>query len=186
VGESERGIREIFRKAKQAAPTILFFDEIDSVVPRRGSGGGDSLVAERVISQFLTELDGIEELKGVLVVAATNRPDLVDSALLRPGRFDLILELPLPDENSRQRIFHVHTKAKPLAKDVDLNGLAKETEGLTGAEIEAICREAAMEAIRVAIHAKGNQVTMTMKQFRSSLEHIKARGLHEHCPPHRT
>jgi transitional endoplasmic reticulum ATPase len=178
VGESERGIREIFRKAKQAAPTILFFDEIDSVVPRRGAGGGDSLVAERVISQFLTELDGIEELKGVLVVAATNRPDLVDAALLRPGRFDLILELPLPDEKSRQMIFHVHTKAKPLAKDVDLNGLAKETEGLTGADIEAICREAAMEAIRAAIHAKGNQVTMTMKQFRVALDHIKTRTGH--------
>lgn len=175
VGESERGIREIFRKAKQAAPTILFFDEIDSVVPRRGAGGGDSLVAERVISQFLTELDGIEELKGVLVVAATNRPDLVDAALLRPGRFDLILELPRPDEKSRQMIFHVHTRGKPLAKDVDLNLLAKETEGLTGAEIEAICREAAMEAIRAAIHAKGNQVAMTMKQFRAALDGLKSR-----------
>jgi transitional endoplasmic reticulum ATPase len=187
VGESERGIREIFRKAKQAAPTILFFDEIDSVVPRRGAGGGDSLVAERVISQFLTELDGIEELKGVLVVAATNRPDLVDAALLRPGRFDLILELPLPDEKSRQMIFHVHTRGKPVAKDVDLNRLAKEAEGFTGADMEAVCREAAMEAIREAIHAKHpSLVSFTMKHFQTALAHLKARSSHEHNPPHRT
>jgi len=120
VGESERGVREIFRKAKQAAPAILFFDEIDSLVPQRSAGGGDSLVAERVISQFLTELDGIEELKGVLVLAATNRPDLVDPALLRPGRFDLVLELPMPDEQVREMIFRVHAKGKPLARDVNL------------------------------------------------------------------
>jgi transitional endoplasmic reticulum ATPase len=129
-----------------------------------------------VISQFLTELDGIEELKGVLVVAATNRPDLVDPALLRPGRFDLILELPLPDEKSRQMIFQVHTRGKPLAKDVDLNRLAKEAEGFTGADMEAVCREAAMEAIREAIQTKGaSHVSMMMRQFRTALDGLKTR-----------
>ncbi len=176
VGESERGIREIFRKAKQAAPTILFFDEIDSVVPHRGAGGMDSQVAERVISQFLTELDGIEELKGVLVLAATNRPDILDPALLRPGRFDLVLELPAPDENSRQMIFRVHTNEKPLANDVDLADLAKEASGFTGAEIEAVCQEAAMRAIREVIQLKGDpQISVTMRHFREALEYMKAR-----------
>jgi len=176
VGESERGIREIFRKAKQAAPTILFFDEIDSVVPHRGTGGMESQVAERVISQFLTELDGIEELKGVLVLAATNRPDILDPALLRPGRFDLVLELPAPDENSRQMIFRVHTREKPLANDVDLADLAKEASGFTGAEIEAVCQEAAMRAIREALQLKADpQISLTMRHFREALEYMKAR-----------
>jgi transitional endoplasmic reticulum ATPase len=176
VGESERGIREIFRKAKQAAPTILFFDEIDSVVPHRGAGGMESQVAERVISQFLTELDGIEELKGVLVLAATNRPDIIDPALLRPGRFDLVLELPAPDQESRQMIFRVHTREKPLAQDVDLEELAKEANGFTGAEIEAVCQEAAMRAIREAIQFKGDpQISVTLRHFREALEYMRAR-----------
>ena len=176
VGESERGIREVFRKAKQAAPAILFFDEVDSLVPHRSAGAGDSLVAERVISQFLTELDGIEELKGVLVVAATNRPDLVDPALLRPGRFDLVLELPMPDEKSRQMIFRVHTKEKPLAQDVDLQMLAREAEELTGADIEAVCQEAAMKAIREVIELEGNpKVSVTRRHFRAALDCLRAR-----------
>jgi transitional endoplasmic reticulum ATPase len=176
VGESERGVREIFRKAKQAAPAILFFDEVDSLVPHRSAGGGDSLVAERVISQFLTEMDGIEELKGVLVVAATNRPDLVDPALLRPGRFDLISELPMPDEKSRQMIFQVHTKGKPLAQDVALEMLAKEAQGFTGAEIEAVCQEAAMRAIREAIELKTDpELSLTMGHFRAALDYMKVR-----------
>ncbi|MBI5749678.1 MAG: CDC48 family AAA ATPase, partial [Nitrospinae bacterium] len=141
VGESERGIREVFKKAKQASPTILFFDEIDSLVPKRGSGSTDAHVTERVISQFLTEMDGIEELKGVVVLAATNRIDLVDPALLRSGRFDLLLELPVPDEKTREEIFRIHTKNKPLADDVDLKELAKETEGKVGSDIEFICRK---------------------------------------------
>jgi len=152
VGESERAIREVFKKAKQASPTILFFDEIDSIVPRRSSASTDSHVKERVISQFLTELDGIEELKGVLVLAATNRLDLVDSAILRSGRFDLLLELPVPDEKTREEIFKIHTKNKPLAKDVDLKNLARETEGKVGSDIELICRKAAMLAIRECIN----------------------------------
>jgi transitional endoplasmic reticulum ATPase len=176
VGESERGVREIFRKAKQAAPAILFFDEIDSLVPQRSAGGGDSLVAERVISQFLTELDGIEELKGVLVLAATNRPDLVDPALLRPGRFDLVLELPMPDEQVREMIFRVHAKGKPLARDVDLKWLAKEAGEFTGAEVEAVCQEAAMRAIREAIERKADaKISLTMIHFRAALDYMKAR-----------
>ena len=148
VGESEKGIREVFKKAKQASPTILFFDEIDSVVPRRGSSSTDAHVTERVISQFLTEMDGIEELKGVLVLAATNRLDLVDPALLRSGRFDLLLKLPEPNQKAREEIFKIHAKDKPLAGDVKLNDLAKQTEGKVGADIEFICRKASMFAIR--------------------------------------
>ena len=148
VGESERGVRETFRTAKHAAPTILFFDEIDSIVPKRGSSSTDAHVTERVISQFLTEMDGIEELKGVVVLAATNRLDLVDSAMLRSGRFDLIFELPVPDEKTREQIFAIHTRNKPLNKDVDLKKLAKEADGRTGSDIEFVCRKASMFAVR--------------------------------------
>jgi transitional endoplasmic reticulum ATPase len=148
VGESEKAIREVFKIAKQASPTILFFDEIDSVVPRRGSSSTDAHVTERVISQFLTEMDGIEELRGVVVLAATNRLDLVDPAILRSGRFDILFELPKPDEKTREEIFKIHTKNKPLTKEVDLKGLAGKTEGKVGADIEFICRKAAMLAIR--------------------------------------
>jgi len=148
VGESERGVRETFKKAKHAAPTILFLDEIDSLIPRRGSSSTDAHVTERVISQFLTEMDGIEELKGVVVLAATNRLDLVDPAILRSGRFDLLFELPLPDEKTREGIFKIHTKNKPLASDVDLAKLARETDGRTGSDIEFVCRKASMFAIR--------------------------------------
>jgi len=154
VGESERAIREVFKKAKQASPTILFFDEIDAIVPKRSSASTDGHVTERVLSQFLTELDGIEELKGVLVLAATNRLDLVDGALLRSGRFDLLLELPTPDEKTREEIFKIHTKNKPLAENIDLKNLAKETEGKVGSDIELICRKAAMFAIREYISKK--------------------------------
>ena len=154
VGESERAIREIFKIAKQASPTILFFDEIDSIVPRRGSSSTDAHVTERVISQFLTEMDGIEELKGVVVLAATNRIDLVDPALLRSGRFDILFELPKPDEKTREEIFKIHTKNKPLAKEVDLKELAGKTEGKVGADIEFICRKASMLAIREYINKK--------------------------------
>jgi transitional endoplasmic reticulum ATPase len=146
VGESERGVREVFKKARQASPCIVFFDEIDALTPARGVGG-DSHVTERVISQFLTELDGIEELKGVTVLAATNRPDLIDPAVLRPGRFDLRLELPPPDRDARREILAIHTQGKPLASQVDLEGLAEATEGLVGSDIEAICRRASMLAI---------------------------------------
>jgi len=147
VGESERGVREVFRKARQAAPCIVFLDEIDALAPRRG-GGADSHVTERVVSQFLAEMDGIEELKGVVVLAATNRLDIVDPALLRPGRFEVLVELPIPDQEARLAIFHVHTRGKPLAPDVNLAELAERTKGLVGADIEGFCRQAAMLAIR--------------------------------------
>ena len=153
VGESEKGVREVFKKSRQAAPCILFFDEIDAIAPERGSGGSDSHVTERVISQLLTELDGIESLKNVVVLAATNRIDMVDSAILRPGRFDYLIELPNPDEEARLEIFKVHTKDKPLAKDVDVKSMAKITDGLVGADIESICRKAVLLAIEDFVDA---------------------------------
>jgi len=169
VGESERGIREVFKKAKQASPTILFFDEIDSLVPRRGSSSTDAHVTERVISQFLTEMDGIEELKGVVVLAATNRLDLIDPALLRSGRFDLLLEMPKPDEQTREEILKIHTKNKPLADDVDLKSLAKETEGKVGSDIEFICRKASMLAIREFL-SHNSELKITMRHFEEALK----------------
>lgn len=161
VGESEKGIREVFKKAKQAAPCIIFFDEIDSLAPVRGSGVGDSHVTERVISQLLTELDGIEELKGVVVLAATNRPDMIDAALLRAGRFDFIFELPLPDEKTRHEILAVHTRRKPLASDVDLEQLTVATDGLSGSDIEAICQRAALLAIKDFLETKADKRSET-------------------------
>lgn len=146
VGESERGVREIFRKARQAAPCIIFFDEIDAIAPPRGSGNND--VTERVVSQLLTEMDGIEALKGVVVLAATNRIDRVDPALQRPGRFDFLVEMPLPDETVRRAILEVQTRNTPLADDVDLGILAVETVGYVGADLEGLCHRAAMLAIR--------------------------------------
>ena len=154
IGESEKGVRELFRMAKQASPCILFLDEIDSLTPRRTSDGSGSGVIERVIGQFLTEMDGIEDLKGVFVLAATNRIDLIDPALLRSGRFDLIFELPLPDLLTREKIFSIHTKNKPLGKKINLNNLALKTDTLTGSDIEFICRKAAMLAIREVIDKK--------------------------------
>jgi transitional endoplasmic reticulum ATPase len=151
IGESEKGVRELFRMAKQASPCILFLDEFDSLVPRRNSDSSGSGVMERVIGQFLTEMDGIEDLKGVIVLAATNRIDLIDQALLRSGRFDLIFELPLPDAKTREKIFGIHTRNKPLGKDVNLNLLARKTNSLTGSDIEFICRKAGMIAIRERI-----------------------------------
>jgi len=172
VGESERGVRETFKKAKHAAPTILFLDEIDSLIPKRGSSSTDAHVTERVISQFLTEMDGIEELKGVVVLAATNRLDLVDPAILRSGRFDLLFELPVPDEKTREEIFRIHTKNKPLEKNVDLKKLAKETDGRVGSDIEFICRKASMFAIREFINQnKGG--TDKKKDFKVSRQHFE-------------
>lgn len=147
VGESERAVREMFRKAKAAAPCVIFFDEIDAITPVRGAGA-DSHVTERVISQILTEMDGLEELHAVTVIAATNRPDIVDPALLRPGRFDRHLFIPVPDEETRLKILEIHTRGKPLDKDVDRKRLAKSMENYTGAEIATVCNEAALLAIR--------------------------------------
>jgi len=148
VGESEKGVREVFRKARQAAPCIIFLDEIDAIAPARSSGSSDSHVTERVVSQILTEIDGLEELHNVLVIGATNRVDIVDSALLRPGRFDRIIEVPLPDSKGRESIFKIHTKKKPLAEDVNLTKLVEMTEGFSGADIDGVCNRAAMTAIK--------------------------------------
>jgi len=152
VGESERGVREVFHKARQAAPCIIFFDEIDAIAPKRGYGS-DTEVTERILSQLLTEMDGIEELKGVVVLAATNRLDRLDPALLRPGRFDYLVPLPLPDEEARLEILKIHTRNFPLHKDVHLNSLAIDTNGLAGAEIEGLCHRAALLAIREVLDA---------------------------------
>ncbi|HLH86775.1 MAG TPA: VCP-like ATPase [Thermoplasmataceae archaeon] len=147
VGESEKAVREIFKKAKQVAPAIVFFDEIDSIAPRRGQYG-DTGVTERIVNQLLTSLDGIEVLQGVVVLAATNRPDIIDPGLLRAGRFDKLIYIPAPDEASRLKILQVHTKNMPLAKDVNLKEIAKKTEGYVGADLENLCREAGMMAYR--------------------------------------
>ena len=148
VGESEKGLREIFCKARQAAPCVIFFDEIDALVPRRSTSSNDGHVGERIVAQMLSEMDGIEALEGVLVLAATNRRDMIDPALLRPGRFDRLIELGRPDESDRLSILEVHNRCKPLGPDVDLRELARETDGFTGADLEKLSQEAAMAAVR--------------------------------------
>lgn len=154
VGESERKISEVFKKARQAAPCVLFFDEIDSLTPERGGAEGNQVI-ERVVSQLLVELDGTEELHGVVVIGATNRPDIIDPALLRSGRFDVQLELNKPGLEARKEIFEVHIREKPISPDVDLHELAEETKGLVGADIESICQEASLHAIRRVINQEG-------------------------------
>ena len=160
VGESEKGVREIFRKARQASPSIIFFDEIDALVPKRGSYQGSSHVTESVVSQILTELDGMEELKNVTILAATNRPDMLDDALLRPGRLERHIYVPAPDEESRKKIFEVYLGGETgsiLARDVDIDTLVKQTEGYVGADIESLVREAKMAAMREFIILMGNR-----------------------------
>lgn len=172
IGESERGVREVFKKARQASPCILFFDEIESLVPKRGNTMGEQVI-ERVVTQFLTEMDGIEELKGVVVLGSTNRPDLIDPAMLRPGRFDFVLELPRPDVRTRQEIFKVHTRGKPLGKNVSLENLASETEGLVGAEIASICQKASLLAIREFLDSKEEdleQLTIDKRYFEAAMK----------------
>ena len=155
VGESEKGVREIFRKARLAAPSIIFFDEIDSIVPSRGSYEGSSHVTESVVSQFLTELDGLEELKNVVVIGATNRPDMIDPALLRPGRLEQHIFVPPPDENGRKQILEVYLKGitSMMAEDLDTGWLVQETDGFVGADLESLVREAKMVAIREFVKA---------------------------------
>ncbi|HIC99575.1 MAG TPA: AAA family ATPase, partial [Pyrodictiaceae archaeon] len=181
VGESEKNIREIFRKARQASPTVVFIDEIDAIAPRRGTDV--NRVTDRLINQLLTEMDGIEENSGVVVIAATNRPDILDPALLRPGRFDRLILVPAPDERARYEIFRVHTRRMPLAEDVDLKELARRTEGYTGADIAAVCREAAMNAMRralkegiikpgVKMDEVRQKVKVTMRDFEEALKKV--------------
>ena len=144
VGESEKGVREIFRRARQASPCVIFFDEIDSIAPTRGGGmeGGVHSTAERMVSQLLTEMDGIQEIHEVVVLAATNRIDMIDTALLRPGRFDKIVYVPKPDVKTRQKILEIHTKGKPLSRNVDLITIAEVTEGFSGADVSAVANTA--------------------------------------------
>jgi len=178
VGESERAVRETFRKARQSAPCIIFFDEIDAIAPARGSLG-DTHVTERVISQILTELDGLEELRDVTVIAATNRPDIIDPALLRPGRFDRLIYIPPPDKDARKEIFRIHTRKKPLDKDVDIDELAERTEGYTGADIAAVCNEAVMAAIREYVSEgkfekeKMDKIKIGKRHFEEALKIVK-------------
>jgi transitional endoplasmic reticulum ATPase len=167
VGESEKAVREVFRKARQAAPCIVFFDEIDALVPNRSAGSSDSHVAERVLSQFLAELDGVEELKGVLILGATNRSDLLDPAALRPGRFDEVVEIPLPDERGRSEIFAIHLQNKPLGQGISVKELAARTDGFGGADISSVCARAARRAVRRAVQAgkeaPGDQARVTLE-----------------------
>ena len=169
VGESEKGVREVFRKAKQAAPTVIFFDEIDAIASKRSGNDTDSGVTKRVVNQLLTEMDGLEELEDVAIIAATNRPDILDARLMRPGRFDRHIQVGEPDEETRLAIFKVHTKDMPLAKDVDLKKLAKNTEGYVGADIESVCREAAMLTLRKDLDAK----EIPYKYFKEAIDKVK-------------
>ncbi len=188
VGESEKGVREIFRKARQASPCIVFFDEIDAIAPTRGALGSDSHVTERVISQLLTELDGLEVLSDVIIIAATNRPDIIDAALLRPGRFDRLLYVPPPDKEARTQIFKIHTSKKPLAGDVNIDTLASQTEGYTGADIAGLASAAVMLALRQHIEkykdpkkaedAKG-ELNISMKNFEDAMKKIRPLSKHE-------
>jgi transitional endoplasmic reticulum ATPase len=168
VGESEKAVRKVFEKARQTSPSIIFFDEIDSLAPRR-EASGDNKVTERVVNQLLTEIDGLEELHNVVIIGATNRPDILDTALMRPGRFDRIIMVGAPDIKTRERIFEIHTKNIPAAKDVDLKELAKKTEGYAGADIESICREAAINALRKSMEAK----EVTMKDFDDAMKRVR-------------
>jgi transitional endoplasmic reticulum ATPase len=180
IGESEKGVRELFKKARQAAPTILFLDEIDSLCPRRTGDSSGANVADRVLSQFLTEMDGIEDLKGVVVLAATNRIDMIDPALLRSGRFDLMFELSNPDVKTREKIFEIHTRNKPLGKSVKIKKLALATENFAGADIEFVCRKASMLAIRQVIEANKDagdeildKIEINDKHFDEVIELVK-------------
>ncbi len=168
VGESEKHVREVFRRAKQVAPCVIFLDEVDSLVPRRGTSN-DSHVTERVVSQLLAEMSGLEDLHGVIVIAATNRPDIIDPALLRPGRLDRQILVHTPDDAARLEIFRVHTKSMPLASDVDINDVTSQTKGFSGADIEAVCREAALFAMRKNISTE----QVTRKDFEQALKEVK-------------
>jgi len=195
VGESEKGIREVFRKARQASPCVVFFDEIDSVAPKRLTGEGDAHVGQRIVSQLLTEMDGLEDLRGVVVIGATNRPDIIDEALLRPGRFDRLLEIPLPDNDAIKEILKIHMAKKPIDSSVDLDKLVGLTKGYSGADIASLVNAAAMSAIKEYIiinrsdqpnvekHVQSKDVndtekkkvplTISMKHFENALKKVK-------------
>ncbi len=167
VGESEKHIREMFKRARQVSPAIIFLDEIDALAPKRGHN--DSGATDRVVTQLLSEMDGLEGVEGIVIIGATNRPDVLDPALLRHGRFDRHIYIPVPDDKSREKIFKVHTKNMPLAKDATIKSLVKKTEGYVGADIESLCKEAALLALRENISAK----EVTMKHFEDALKQVK-------------
>ena len=178
VGESEKGVREIFRKARQVAPCIIFLDEIDALVPRRGSGGSESHVTQNVVSQILTEIDGLEELHNVLIIGATNRLDIVDEALLRPGRFDRIIEVPNPDSKGREQIFKIHTKKKPLADNVSIAKLVELTNGFSGAEIAAVANRAAIAALKRYVNGKLEnikEIKVTQQDLLDAIDKVQPR-----------
>ena len=183
VGETERGVREVFSTARETAPTVVFFDEIDAIGSERRRDSHDSKVTERVVSQLLTELDGLEELGDVVVIAATNRPDMIDYALMRPGRLDRHVHMGAPNETARHEIFEIHTRDRPLADDVDLAELAARTDGYVGADIESICREAATNAVREYILETEEglvrnveEIVLTRDHFEEALQGIDNRS----------
>ena len=184
VGESEKGVREIFRKARQAAPCIIFLDEIDALVPRRRNGGSESHATESVVSQILTEIDGLEELQNVLIIGATNRLDIVDEALLRPGRFDRIIEVSNPDSKGREHIFRIHTKKKPLANDVNITKLVELTSGFSGAEIGAVANRAAITALKRYVSGKLQnlkEIKISQQDLIDAIDKVKPRK--KEAPP---
>lgn len=176
VGESERGVRKVFSRARQVSPAIIFFDELDALIPKRGQSFGSD-VNEKIVAQILTEIDGVSELKDVMIIGSTNRPDLLDEALMRPGRLDKIIYVPFPDKESREKIFKVHMKKMNLDSDIELDELVNATENHSGADISAICREAGMNAIRDSILVSQDKPTSTkvaMKHFKQALKQVKS------------
>ncbi|MFB6354841.1 MAG: 26S protease regulatory subunit, partial [Halobacteriales archaeon] len=168
VGESEKAIRQTFRKARQVAPVVIFFDELDAIAPNRGNDVGNN-VSERVVNQLLTELDGLEEMEDVMVIGATNRPDMIDPALIRSGRFDRLVMIGEPEVEGREEILRIHTESMPLAPDVSLRELAEITDGYVGSDLESIAREAAIEALRDDPDAE----EVEMRHFRKSMESVR-------------
>ncbi|MFB6151465.1 MAG: AAA family ATPase, partial [Haloarculaceae archaeon] len=168
VGESEKAIRQTFRKARQVAPTVVFFDELDSLAPGRGGEVGSN-VSERVVNQLLTELDGLEDMEDVMVIGATNRPDMIDPALIRSGRFDRLVMVGEPDTEGREQILKIHTEESPLGTDVSLRELAEITDGYVGSDLESIAREAAIEALREDEDAE----TVEMRHFRQGMDNVR-------------
>jgi transitional endoplasmic reticulum ATPase len=175
IGDSEKAVREVFKKARQAAPTLLFFDEIDAVLPARQSQLSGT--EDRVIGQFLAEMDGIDEMKGVFVLGATNRMEILDPAILRSGRFDLILEIPAPDLEARLAIMQIHAKAKPVAPDIDWETLARATEELSGADLELMIQKAAFYALQEIVKSGRQELLIETAHLQQALEFIKAKTL---------
>ncbi|MGH9158592.1 MAG: ATP-binding protein, partial [Vicinamibacteraceae bacterium] len=169
-GESERQVSRLFQRARQVAPTVIFIDEVDSLAPERGGGIGEPAVTERVVNTFLAEMDGLEELRGVVVIAASNRPALVDPALLRPGRLDELIYVPVPGKEGRLHILRIHTGGMPLAGDVDLDAIAERSAGYTGADLEDVVRRAGLQALRSDLAAK----EVTMQFFEDAFKETRA------------